>query len=125
VVFPGDATAMVSRVSFRYLSRTTVAIRFFRVPCFVRNGIFLVFSSLVLYYFEAPIYFIIFRKIISLDQAWPTSRILIYIEANQVIGLFVIYIEPGRSAIVVGVVVLLRLGYKVLRILEWTSVSIS
>ena len=80
--FPGDATAMLSRASFRYLSRTTVAIHFRGVPRFVKVGTFLACSSLLLYYFEAPIYFIMFNIVTSLDRAWPASSMLIHIEAD-------------------------------------------
>jgi hypothetical protein len=95
-----------------------VAICFLGVPCFVSGSAFPACSSSLSYYSKALIYSIIFRIVISLDRAWPASSILIYIKADQVVGLFVIYTEPGRSAIVVGVAVPPRLGRKVLRMFE-------
>jgi hypothetical protein len=46
-------------------------------------------------------------------------------EADQVIELLAIHIEPGRSATVIVAGASLRLGRNVLRILEWTSVGTS
>jgi hypothetical protein len=116
--FPGLSIAVVSRASLRYLSKTTVAIRFLGVPRFVQDGAFPACSSSVSYHSKAPIHSTILRIVTSLDQAWPASSMLIHIEADQVIGLFVIHTEPGRPAISVGVTVPPRLGRSVLRILE-------
>jgi hypothetical protein len=110
--------AVVSRASFRYLSRTTVARRFLGVPRFVGGGAFSACSSSALYYSEAPIHSIILRMVASLERAWPASSMLIYMEADQVVGLLVIYIEPGRSAIAAVAGVPPRPGRNVLRILE-------
>jgi hypothetical protein len=109
---------VVLRASFRYLSRTTVAKRFLSVPRFVRGSAFLACLSLALYHSKAPIYFIMLRIVASLEQAWPAFSMLIYIEANQVVKLLAIYIEPSRSATAVVAGALLRLSRNVLRILE-------
>jgi hypothetical protein len=116
--FPGLSIAVVLHASFRYLSRTTVARCFLGVPRFVGGSAFSACSSSALYYSEAPIYSIILKIVASLERAWPASSILIYIEADQVVGLLVIYIEPGCSAIAVIAGVLPRPGRNVLRILE-------
>jgi hypothetical protein len=123
--FPKLSIAIVLCPSFKYLSRTIVARRFLGVPCFVGGSAFLACSSLALYYSKAPIHSIILRIVASLEQAWPTSSILIYIEANQVVRLLIIHIEPSHSTIVVVVGAPLRLGCNVLRILKWTSISTS
>src|SRR5438309_1597889 len=95
--FPRLSMAVVSRASFRYLSRTTVARRFLGVPRFVRGSAFLACSSSASYHSEAPIHSIILRMVASLERAWPASSMLIYMEADQVVELLVIHIEPGRS----------------------------
>ena len=119
--FPRLSTAVVSCASFRYLSRTTVARRFLGVPRFVGGGAFLACSSSASYHSKAPIYSIMLRMVASLERAWPASSMLIYMEADQVVGLLAIHMEPGRSA----TAVVLRLGRNVLRILEWTSIGTS
>jgi hypothetical protein len=98
---PGLSMAVVSYTFFRYLSRTTVARRFLGIPRFVGGGAFSACSSLALYYSEAPIHSIMLRMVASLERARPASSILIHIEADQVVGLLVIHIEPGPSAIAV------------------------
>ena len=123
--FPGLSAAVVSRTSFRYLSRTMVARRFLGVPRFVGGGAFSACSSLALYHSKAPIHSIMLRMVASLEQAWPTSSMLIHMEANQVVGLLAIHMEPSRSTTVVVVGAPLRLGCNVLRILKWTSISTS
>jgi hypothetical protein len=123
--FPGLSITIVLGASFRYLSRTIVARRFLGVPRFIRGGAFLAYLSSVLYYSKAPIYSIILRIVTSLERAYSTSSILIHIEANQVIGLLIIYIEPSRSTIAVIAGIPLRLGRNILRILKWTSISTS
>jgi hypothetical protein len=121
--FPRLFVAVVSGASFKYLSRTTVARRFLGVSRFVGGGAFSACSSSASYHSEAPIHSIILRMVTSLERAWPASSILIHMEADQVAGLLVIHIEPSCSA--TAVVVLLRLGRNVLRILEWTFVGTS
>jgi hypothetical protein len=82
VSFPRLSIAVVLGASFKYLFRTTVARRFLGVFYFIGGGAFLACLSLALYYFKAPIYSIMLRIVVSLDRAWPTSSMLIYIEAN-------------------------------------------
>jgi hypothetical protein len=119
------SAVVVLRASFRYLSRTTVAKRFLSVPRFIGGRAFSACSSLASYHFKAPIYSIMLRMVASLERAWPASSMLIYIEADQVVELLAIYIEPSCSAIAVVVGSLLRLSCNVLRILKWTSISTS
>lgn len=114
----GPFIAVVLRASFKYLSSTIVARRFLGVLRFIRGGDFLACLSSALYYSKAPIYSIILRMVTSLERAWLASSMLIYIKANQVVELIVIYIESGRSGIVVVAGVLLRPDYNVLRILK-------
>jgi hypothetical protein len=123
--FSGPFIAVVTRASFRYLSRTTVARRFLGAPRFVGGGAFLAYSSSALYHSKAPIYSIMLRIVTVLEQAWPASSMLIHIEADQVVRLLVIHIESGRPTVAVVAGVPLRLGRIVVRILEWTSVSTS
>jgi hypothetical protein len=54
----------------------------------------------------------------SLERVWPASSILNHIEANQVVGVPIIYIESSRSAIVIVAGVPLRLGRNILRIFK-------
>jgi hypothetical protein len=65
------------------------------------------------------------RMVASLERAWPASSMLIHMEADQVVGLLAIHMEPGRSATAVVAGAPLRLGRNVLRILEWTSIGTS
>ena len=123
--FPRLFVAVVSCASFRYLFRTIVARRFLSVPHFIGGSAFLACSSSASYHFKAPIHSIILRIVASLKQVWLASSMLIYMEADQVVRLLAIYIEPSRSTIAVVAGTLLRLSCNVLRILKWTSISTS
>jgi hypothetical protein len=80
--FSGPFITVVTRASFRYLSRTTVARRFLGALRFVGGGAFLACLSSALYHSEAPIYSIMLRMVTVLEQAWLASSMLIYIEAD-------------------------------------------
>jgi hypothetical protein len=55
----------------------------------------------------------------SLERAWPASSIVIHIEADQDVELLVIHIESLCSTKAGASSVVPRLGFNVLRILEW------
>jgi hypothetical protein len=67
--FPGLSITVVSRASFRYLSRITVARRFLGVPRFVGGGAFSAYSSSASYHSEVPIHSIMLRIVASLERA--------------------------------------------------------
>jgi hypothetical protein len=67
------------------------------------------------------------RIVASLERVWPASRMLIHMEADKVVELLAIHMEPGCSATAALTLARVppRLGRKVLRILEWTPVGTS
>ena len=76
---------------------------FSRCPSLRRRQRFSACSSSASYHSEAPIHSIMSRIVVSLERAWPASSMLIYIEADQAVGLLLIHTEPGRSITAAGV----------------------